>query len=63
MPRKPCPHCDVKIIQRSNRQSAVASVAYARADAEMKRKALETANLDLPAESQTSWQKDQSLLS
>lgn len=36
---------------------------YARADAEMKRKALETANLDLPAESQTSWQKDQSLLS
>ena len=31
--------------------------------AEMKRKALETANLDLPAESQTSWQKDQSLLS
>lgn len=36
---------------------------YARADAEMKRKALETANLDLPAEPQTSWQKDQSLLS
>ena len=36
---------------------------YARADAEMKRKALETANLDLPAEFQTSWQKDQSLLS
>ena len=28
MPRKPCPHCDVKIIQRSNRQSAVASAAY-----------------------------------
>ena len=28
-----------------------------------KRQALETANLDLPAESQTSWQKDQSLLS
>ena len=36
---------------------------YARADAEMKRKALEAANLDLPTESQTSWQKDQSLLS
>lgn len=36
---------------------------YARADAEMKRKALETAHLDLPVESQTSWQKDQSLLS
>ena len=36
---------------------------YARADAEMKRKALETANLDLPTESQTSWQKDQILLS
>lgn len=28
MPRKPCPHCDVKIIQRSNRQSAVSSAAY-----------------------------------
>ncbi len=35
---------------------------YARADAEMKRKALETAHLDLPVETQTSWQKDQSLL-
>ena len=28
MPRKPCPHFDVRIIQRSNRQSAVASAAY-----------------------------------
>lgn len=36
---------------------------YARADAEMKRKALESAHLDLPVETQTSWQKDQSLLS
>lgn len=36
---------------------------YARADAEMKRKALEAAHLDLPVETQTSWQKDQSLLS
>ena len=36
---------------------------YARADAEMKRKALEAANIDLPVETKTSWQKDQSLLS
>lgn len=36
---------------------------YARADVEMKRKALEAAHLDLPVETQTSWQKDQSLLS
>lgn len=36
---------------------------YARADAEMKRKALEAAHFDLPVETQTSWQKDQSLLS
>lgn len=36
---------------------------YARADAEMKRKALEAAQLDLPVQDQTSWQKDQSLLS
>ena len=35
---------------------------YARADAEMKRKALEAAHLDLPVQDQTSWQKDQSLL-
>ena len=28
MPRKPCPHFDVRIIKRSNRQSAVASAAY-----------------------------------
>lgn len=36
---------------------------YARADAEMKRKALEKVHLDLPTESQTSWQKNQNLLS
>ena len=35
---------------------------YARADAEMKRKALVKANLDLPDQPQTSWQKDQDLL-
>ena len=28
MPRKPCPHHDIRIVQRSNRQSAVASAAY-----------------------------------
>lgn len=26
----PCPHHDIKIVQRSNRQSAVAAAAYAR---------------------------------
>lgn len=36
---------------------------YARADAEMKRKALEKVHLDMPVEKQTSWQKDQKLLS
>jgi site-specific recombinase XerD len=35
---------------------------YARADAEMKRKALEKVQLDIPVDPQTSWQKDQSLL-
>ncbi|WP_287713915.1 MobQ family relaxase [Blautia sp.] len=28
MPERPCPHHDIRIIQRSNRQSAVASAAY-----------------------------------
>ena len=28
MPRKPCPHHDIRIVQRSSRQSAVASAAY-----------------------------------
>lgn len=36
---------------------------YARADTEMKRKALEKVHLDLPVENQTSWQKNQDLLS
>lgn len=36
---------------------------YARADAEMKRKALEKVHLDLPVENRTSWQKNQDLLS
>lgn len=36
---------------------------YARADTEMKRKALEKANLDLPMGNQTSWQKNQNLMS
>lgn len=36
---------------------------YARADAEMKRKAFEKAQLDIPVDSKTSWQKDQNLLS
>lgn len=36
---------------------------YARADAEMKRKALEKAHLDLPIEDQTTWQKNENLLS
>ncbi len=36
---------------------------YARADAEMKRKALEKVHLDIPVENQTSWQKNQDLLS
>jgi site-specific recombinase XerD len=36
---------------------------YARADTEMKRKALEKANLDLPVENQTTWQKNQNLMS
>ena len=36
---------------------------YAKADAEMKRKALAKAQLDLPVENQTSWQKNESLMS
>ena len=36
---------------------------YARADAEMKRKAFEKANLDFPIENQTTWQKNESLMS
>ena len=36
---------------------------YAHADAEMKRKALEAAQPNIPMETQTSWQRDQSLLS
>lgn len=36
---------------------------YARADTEMKRKALEKANLDLPVENQTTWQRNQNLMS
>lgn len=36
---------------------------YARADTEMKRKALEKVHLDIPVENQTSWQKNQDLLS
>ena len=36
---------------------------YARADAEMKRKALEVVQPNIPMESQTSWQRDQTLLS
>lgn len=28
MPKSPCPHCDMKIIQFSNRQSAVVSAVY-----------------------------------
>jgi site-specific recombinase XerD len=36
---------------------------YAKADAEMKRKALEKAHFDLPLESQTSWQKNENLMS
>lgn len=35
---------------------------YAKADAEMKRKALSKAQLDLPVENQTSWQKNDSLM-
>jgi site-specific recombinase XerD len=36
---------------------------YAKADAEMKRKAFEKANIELPVENQTSWQKNDNLLS
>jgi len=36
---------------------------YAKADAEMKRKALEKANMDMPLENQTSWQKNENLMS
>jgi len=36
---------------------------YAKADAEMKRKALEKANFDVPLENQTTWQKNENLLS
>jgi len=36
---------------------------YAKADAEMKRKALEKANFDVPLENQTSWQKNENLMS
>lgn len=35
---------------------------YARADAEMKRRALVKANIDMPVENKTSWQKDKDLL-
>ena len=35
---------------------------YAKADAEMKRKALEKANIDVPLENQTSWQKNENLM-
>jgi integrase len=35
---------------------------YAKADSEMKRKAFEKANLELPAEGQTSWQRNNSLM-
>lgn len=35
---------------------------YARADAEMKRRALEKVHLDMPVDTKTSWQKDQGLL-
>jgi site-specific recombinase XerD len=35
---------------------------YAKADAEMKRKALEKANFDVPLEKQTTWQKNESLM-
>lgn len=35
---------------------------YARADAEMKRKALEKAHFDVPLESQTTWQKNENLM-
>lgn len=36
---------------------------YAKADAEMKRKALEKVHFDMPLESQTTWQKNESLMS
>jgi len=36
---------------------------YAKADAEMKRKALEKAHFDVPLENQTSWQKNENLMS
>jgi len=36
---------------------------YAKADAEMKRKALEKVHFDVPLESQTSWQKNENLMS
>jgi len=36
---------------------------YAKADAEMKRKALEKANFDVPLENQTTWQKNENLMS
>ncbi|MFI3205973.1 MAG: hypothetical protein R3Y33_01885 [Clostridia bacterium] len=37
-------------------------IFLAKADAEMKRKALSKAQLDLPVENQTSWQKNDSLM-
>lgn len=36
---------------------------YAKADAEMKRKALEKVHIDVPLENQTSWQKNENLMS
>ena len=36
---------------------------YAKADAEMKRKALEKASMEIPLENQTSWQKNENLMS
>ncbi len=35
---------------------------YARADAEMKRKALEKVHFDVPLENQTAWQKNENLM-
>ena len=62
-PKTAAPAADKKAALETALAQIETTEVYARADAEMKRKALETANLDLPAESQTSWQKDQSLLS
>lgn len=41
----------------------MAITALGRADTEMKRKAVKNANLDLPVENQTSWQKNENLMS